>query len=734
MLLLTFDYSWLVLILSLYFLQAHGAGVNLHLIYLARVTSDLSREFEPWLRAGAYFPDALYSCKPNKDWHNFAEAAHWPQFLVRAIQLWHDKYQRDALSDDSMRLRNFLVGIFVHQVVDSSWHSLVEGYKSHGLLQVLAQTEFGGSTEKAHNFLDFMGDFIGLGNVNRNPTIDNIHFFTRAEWHLPKEEDMLDLIKCAGADSINISYQDLQICMDGGFSGFVGELFTFLEHRTKILNTAYQISPRAREIIQDHWLGGEFNLVALLQNCLPTLNKLLDGGDELDIMRTLQLCGNLPSEIGVNSVSAPTTLQKSQLTSILRLSTGHKLSNFGASMAFGKFKEDDQLYLAIGAPLEKGKGSIYLILWNDIVDKNTIQVNTCSKPVTLMLGGNIHTYRVEGIDYLLISDPSTNTIYFYRADLLVLTMHLSLKEEANQIQVAKVFEQAHGPPNLLLSSPSYGKYETGCIIIILGKDIASLLKNSERVKIVVFSKASTIVLEGGSWSKPYQHFGSTVEVTSSYAYVNCQSLGLVLVYDLFELHTESFPKLILKEKSTTGASDELLSKSEIVSSQVHGMFGKVICSLNYRGKQYVAVSQHIFSSIFIYQETNESIQFFLRLKLPNEFTHTPYTIGFGIEIKYNTQLEVLYASSPGYFNDKGAIWKISMEEIVRSSEFWKLDTLILSQRKHLEARNNDTSQTGICNFGKTLLPGPNNRLVIGAPQYNYGNLEEDQLTGMVYIL
>lgn len=77
--------SLLVLILQNW--QVYGAGVNVHLIYLARVTSELDRKYEPWLKAGAFFPDAFYSCKPSKQWHDFAESTHWPQFLVNAVKL-----------------------------------------------------------------------------------------------------------------------------------------------------------------------------------------------------------------------------------------------------------------------------------------------------------------------------------------------------------------------------------------------------------------------------------------------------------------------------------------------------------------------------------------------------------------------------------------------------------------------------------------------------------------------
>lgn len=731
---MTCHYGWLLLVVLLHFWQVHGAGVNIHLIYLARVTSDLNKEYEPWLRAGTYFPDALYSCKPNKAWHDFAEAAHWPQFLLRAIKLWHIKYENDLISEDSLRLRNFLVGIFVHQVVDSSWHSLVDGYRSHGLLKVLAQTEFDGHTDEAHTFLDFMGDFIGLGNVDRKPNIEDMMFFTGVEWSLPKENDMLDLLKCAGADSINITYADLKVCMQTGFSGFVGELFSFLEHRSQILNTAYKISPRAREMIQDHWIGGEFNLIALLQNCLPTLNNLLDSTETPNVMEGIQLCGNLPLASNSRSFASTTvTLKRGQRDRLTEISTGHALSNFGSNMAIGKFKDDDQVYLAIGAPLENSQGSVYLIAWDKVSNRVTFEPETTSEPVTTMLGSDIHAYQLDGEDYLLISEPRTNSIYFYHAGVMVLKMLVTSGDESNQMKLTNVFYDECNLPGLLISSAYYGKYETGCLIIISGKDAAPLLQSSAEPRTAALSEISHIKLEGGSWSKRYQHYGSAVEWSPSYLYVACQSLGLVLVYSSSDLKSDSRATFVLKEKEVIPADEEFLHNSQIISSQTHGMFGKVICSFEYQGKRYVAISQHIFSTIFIYQETAASLKFYLKLKLPTQFTSTPYSVGFGTDVTYSRQFEALYASSPGAFNGKGAIWRITLNEIVKTSETWRIGILLIN-RKHLVADNRDSDQKGICNFGRNMLLGPNDRLVIGAPQYNYGNLQENQLTGMVFIL
>lgn len=109
------------------------------------------------MRAGAFFPDAFYSCGANEV---AAEAAHWPDFLATSVQHWKTKYgQIDFKSKNvdkrivrrAMGLKAFIYGLFTHQVADVSWHSLGV---NQGLLEVLAQTEFDKSIEDAHRLVN----------------------------------------------------------------------------------------------------------------------------------------------------------------------------------------------------------------------------------------------------------------------------------------------------------------------------------------------------------------------------------------------------------------------------------------------------------------------------------------------------------------------------------------------------------------------------------------------------
>lgn len=101
------------------------------------------------MRAGAFFPDAFYSCFNNSE---AAEAAHWPPFLAAGVVYWKNKYGNqnslnESYTQDQLALKAFLFGAFTHQVADVSWHSL--GMKQ-GLLSMLAADQFGGNINDAH--------------------------------------------------------------------------------------------------------------------------------------------------------------------------------------------------------------------------------------------------------------------------------------------------------------------------------------------------------------------------------------------------------------------------------------------------------------------------------------------------------------------------------------------------------------------------------------------------------
>lgn len=727
--------SWILL--SMVLLRVLGAGVSTHLTYLARVAPHKFEDYGPWLKAGAFFPDSLYSCRPGKKLPEFAERAHWPQFLITALQLWQETYggnksERD--SPDSLRLQAFLTGIFSHQIVDSSWHSLVDGYRSHGLLRVLAETEFDGDIDEAHNFIDVMGEFLVLSNVFNDIADPGWQYYTDSNWSLPREEDVMELLYRNGLNHDDITYEELRVCVMRGLSASLSEVYVTLNRRLEILNVAYGISPGAKDFIQDCWQGGEFDLIAMMQVCLPVYQSLFESDFTLEQqVSRIQLCGNLPEVSNLKSESSDKLIFHYG-DEVVTVSSKVARSNFGASIAVGRFGEDNELYAAVSAPLENSMGTVYLIALDDLTTTNKATM----KPFTPMRGLAMHTYTFHEKDFLAVSEPGSNSIHFYRAGRRLFTIHDGTTPNALQLQLSHVADiDGDGIPDLILSSTSYGVNETGCTIVVMGSSLTSFFR-SNRMNDVDISALRPVKLTGKPFNKPYQHFGAATTASYSYSrvgflYVTCQSLGTVFAYSLDNLKSSSFPDYMVTEKEVVKFGNIDYDDVEIISSSSHGMFGKTMISWSYKGTNFIAVSQHLFNCLFIYREIHGTPEFFLQVERQHDTSSSSAIIGFGSAIEYDSESHILYISSPGFVDGKGAIWRVSMQELANTVEVWKQDTFYVNLVSHLYLTNPQSDVKGVPNFGKTMKVAPDGRIIVGAPQLNYGNLLGKQLTGAIII-
>lgn len=713
-----------------------GAGVATHLTYLARVVPKEFQVYHPWLKAGAFFPDSLYSCKPSKKLHDFAESTHWPEFLISALQLWQERYGSDSgkrYSQDSMKLQGFLIGVLSHQVVDSSWHSLVNGYTSHGLLRVLAETEFGGNLDEAHNYIDVMGEFLVLSDIFQDFKDPGWRYFIDSNWSLPREEDVMELLSRGGIGHDVITFEELKVCVMRGVSATLSEVYLTLNRRAEMLNMAYSISPAAREILQDCWLGGEFDLVAMLHACLPVYQGLFEPGTTIDQqINNLQICGNLPE---VSQLKSNDNLNvEYDVNGAVIVTSKIPASNFGSSIAVGKFGDDDKLYTAVSAPIEGSKGAVYLIDLNDLSTLNTERM----KPFTLMRGLVIHTYTFNGIDYLLVSEPGSNSIHFHRSGKRLLTICDLSTPNSLQLKVSCVADiDGDGVPDLILSGTFYGENETGNAILVPGSSFRDFLELGKPTKLEI-STLDPVKLNGGPFNKPYQHFGaalaaSQTESHDGFLYVTCQNLGVVFAYPSVNIHSSSLPKFVIMEKRVIPFEKYSLNDVSIVTSSTHGMFGRALLTWSQRSINYIAISQHLFNRVFIYHEDGGVLKYLLTVELQHDGSAPAATIGFGTSLQYENELERIYISSPGSFRGSGAIWTIKMQELIDASRLYKLDTFYVNPDSHLYSTNPQSSGNGVSNFGKTMCLTQDRRLVIGAPQLNYGNLQDDQLTGSIII-
>ncbi|SCW03220.1 LAFE_0G05644g1_1 [Lachancea fermentati] len=713
-----------------------ASGVGAHLTFLARTL--VPEQFVPFtenMKAGCFFPDALYSCNNDKKWHDFAEACHWPGFLIQGIRLWQERYKRNKFSERSLKLQSFLIGVYTHQVADVSWHSLVKGYETHGLIKVLAGLEFDGDYQKAHDYIDTMGDLLVLGHVLRDLS-DEWAYYTDQTWQLPEEEDLMELVHRMGLKSI--SYWQLNGCVKRGMVAASSEVYSLIRRRREILEVAYAISPRACELMQDHWLGGEFDIVAMINKCLPTFLSLFDdqSSNENELLSLLQICGNLPPA-ETRKISKSATIAIRKYSDLLYVSPLIPIANFGSSIAVGAF-QNNETCVAISSPLEEGSGSVYVIPWSDFSGS---EERTYLEPVvTSMYGKDVHKYTLGDSDYLVVSELGSNTIHFYYDGHKLFSIADKSSSEGHQMSVSSIQDiDGDGIPDIMLSGLHYGKNETGVVYIINGNDISALLGTSTYGEIEL-SSLSTILLRCPV-SVNYQQFGSEIKVSSvwskkGFLYVTSQGLGVVFAYCLCSLHQNALPRYYIIEDSIMLPEEGVPFNISIRPSIEHGMFGNTIHSWNFENENYVAISQHLKNSVFVYKEHAGFIEFYMRLQLDiSEDSRTVISsIGFGTAMDYDLESNSLVVSSPGSFNGIGALWEIPMKEIIKAKEEWRFSQLLVTIPQHLLVTNGDLERHGIVGFGKVLKRGPDGRLIIGIPHYGYGNVGHDQLMGSVAIL
>lgn len=730
-----------MLLLIVILREVLGAGVTTHLTYVARVAPKKYDSYHPWLKAGAFFPDSLYSCKPGQRFHDFAEATHWPPFLISGLELWKELYGNIPSKrhcQDSIQLQAFLVGVFTHQIVDSSWHSLVDGFRSHGLLRVLAETEFGGQLDDAHEFLDTLGEFIGLSNVFNDITDSSWKYFVDTNWSLPREQDMMELLARNGLSGDQITYKEIGACVSRGLSASVSETYVMLSRRYEMLSVARKISPASRDFMQEYWLGGEFDLIAMLHKCLPMYQNMFDTNSiRKDLAEHLQLCGNLPSVIGSEiDLRGALEVFTEKDVSIVRPTVS--LSNFGHSIALGKFEADGKLYMAVSAPLQNSEGRIYLTPFDEKSFESELTILT--KPFSPMRGSTIHTFSINNFQFLVVSEPGSSSLHFYRNSMLYLTISDEENPNAHQLQLHRVADvDGDGECDLLLSGPSYGDTETGCAFVVSGRILRNYLHQGSKNPISLsLSSLNPIKLAGNPYNLPYQHFGAALEASRTllqggFLYVTCQSLGAVFVYPLIGLQSLSKPKYLLTGDGLVLLGESPKTDLDVDSSTTHGMFGKTMLSWAYNGVNYLAISQHLFNSVYIYRERGGMVDFLIKIKLEDKKERVAWNIGFGTALTYDDQSQVLWVSAPGSLGNKGAIWKVKIQDMLDAREIWKLTIFYMNSANNLEVVNPQTDAKGFSNFGKVLQIGPRNSLIIGAPQYGYGDLDHRQLTGAIIV-
>lgn len=749
---------------------AAGIAAHLSLIsHLSDSTTDYGttnidwNDFQSFWKTAVFFPDALYSCQPNNlIWKEFAEFTHWPNFIRIALEYWLEKYgpyengnnmpNSKSLSD-SIVLKSFILGVLSHQIVDVSWHSLLQNYRNDGLLRVLSETEFNGDIKKAHNFLDTMGDFIVLNNWVKADFANDIHswsYFNDFKWELPREEDMLEIIRRTNISKHQlISYSDLEKCVKRGQLAVETELLTIKLNRPQILAPVMLNYPNTFEFLQEFWLGGEWDLLNMNRKCLHDLKDIFSNTTAIELLindMSRHICDNLPHFTTRNSqVNDPTSEKVAPLFKLevnpqmaKIISPYNKFSNFGSSMTLGNFMNDDITYLAVSSPLEGSNGGVYLIPYS-IINNNNNGISTSSDneqprllPVTPMFGHKVDRYSIDTIDFLVVSEPGTNTLKFFLQERLILSITEQVTAIMKQLRVGLIADlMDSGINDIIVTTENIGNCETGGTFFIKGEDIIMYLLNGRRNQVLKLSDIISIKLHDLVGTIDYGNFGSIVKDSKrgDKIYITEQNSATIFIFGIDKDKELFIPKFTITSQSispmpfTEEKNDRILLKSK-----KHGMFGKIIISWAYQDKFFVAISQHLFNNVYIYEEhDNGEITFFAQLELKFSLSTIPYNVGFGKNMEYSNIDDSLYITSPNSFNGVGAVFKVSMNEIIGN----KITTVV---EKHLYYGNFGDSNSGFTNFGKAIAIGPNNELIVGLPQYGYGKTGKYALTGAILVI
>uniref|UniRef100_A0A060T7C0 Phosphatidylinositol-glycan-specific phospholipase D n=1 Tax=Blastobotrys adeninivorans TaxID=409370 RepID=A0A060T7C0_BLAAD len=378
----------------LFVTRIQACGVGTHLTLLARASVEFGNDLDvPNAQAGAFFPDAFYSCLGQSEG---AEAAHWPPFLKVAVDYWREKYGdnenaqqlRDQVyaqgllswvypprfrgnvkqnSENGLALKSFIYGILTHQVADISWHSLGV---HQGLLSMIAERDFEGDIDRAHNAIDAGGDFILVKRL-LNSGLGLDWYNLDRPWDYPTE-DIIEIMKRAGYST---SKTALDYCMLRGRGA--------LEMEFRLARTGYQsfaqLSPTLYRELDSYYMGGTEEMTVAIRRCVPNLQQWFLHGTPDDpwslctpyfgrhpmpstITLASQCTNDLPAHVDENVYEFAQAAQNPETyepLSATLLTTNMEQGLFGASIAAGSFLGRPSF--AISAPLESKKGSVYVM-------------------------------------------------------------------------------------------------------------------------------------------------------------------------------------------------------------------------------------------------------------------------------------------------------------------------------------------------------------------------------------
>ncbi|GAV29593.1 hypothetical protein PMKS-003094 [Pichia membranifaciens] len=702
---------WLLLFLRIDYVRA--AGVAVHLNIASRVKLSLPgslKGFEREYYAGSFHPDAFYNCFGLS---LAAENAHWPPFLKAAVEYHVEHYALKGLENKS--LKAFIYGVFTHQVADVSWHSL---HSYQGLMRMIAEVEFDGNFQTAHDYLDTNGDFIQLNREFEN--LSDADFsalvqFYKKEWVYPTH-DIVEIYHSLGFQEITKA--KMELCMDRGFSALQGEVMAVLADRATNhrLSLNLQNSPLTFILLNNYYYGGIDQITNTLAICL----KELDGWFSATVIpESWNICQPVFKKHPIenqglehtprNLISRfPSKLRRSlhPHSDNLYLSSGIHNSQFGTSIKVGNYLGEPTI--AISAPYEDFYGTVYLVPLREILhgDKEIerelrmdgtklvssrwpLSSSDSLHDFPSRFGDELFTWKLNGHEFLVVSEPGLTQFKLFLFGSLVAVLELSSAETVLGRSGVKEWTilsriphdlNGDGWPELVLGSMFSDdcnlKFQGGLVVILDGKKFYSSFCKELRFSLgteVPVININSIILQTYETpevlrqSNQYEQFGVSFATTKALVLIGINSIGGVVVFDKNSgvflgllsnegqgFFTTDFPKRRASEKTSLYAFNGILTG-------------------NLNGTEWVIVSGagYSFDSIcplcgLAYLYKLEYGNFELVTKLTAEVTGKNENFVLSLfsssMVKISDSLVVIGSSS---FNDgRGALFEIHLEELL----------------------------------------------------------------------
>lgn len=734
------------------------AGVSIHSFIAVRThlnTPSNLKNYWPQYLAGSFHPDAFYNCFHSEA----AEAAHWPPFIDEAI-----KYLQDLLPyndhgqeyrHEYQQLEAFIYGIITHQVADISWHSL---RGDQGLLKMIANVEFDGDIEKAHNYLDTAGDFIilhqqfsNLSGESRNKLIK----FLSTPWEYPSEH-ILNIYSRLG---YNITPAELKFCMHRGYTALQSEISAVLSERTSKSRLSFIESPLTVSVLEGYYYGGIEQIIAVLEPCMFELKNWISNRDNNDdpwnFCRPVFSTAETKDKVDLISLNGNTIL----------LSSGIANTKFGGSIKFGHFLGEPSI--AISAPYEESLGAVYLITLKEIIKEAKVSSNSLqsmklsgddSLSYPVRFGDKLFRWFLKEYELLIVSQPGLSSFKVFLGNRII--ANLQFLDAATELgsngtkQINILSDLPHdinndGYPDIIIGSmysDSVG-FQSGKVYALDGQLLYKRIKTFIDYKGLGLPPTidinSLLIIE---YKLPqfleqlsaFEQFGTSFTATNDYAIIGINSIGGVVI---FEKSTGKYVNILTYNDLFVDLESAITEFSYLPSRETSMFAYHKILSGSIDGKEWLLISAAGFNFettlsgiAYLYEVKKNRIKLITKLS-PYDMNHSSFFDSQHIAEMFSSNMlklseSLVVISSNGYKDGCGGLYLADISQFLRETK----KTVVVEQ---LYEGHKDI---GFTNFASTSMEffsfEGKNYLALSLSDYFYApaNDETNLTSGSVLII